>query len=174
MYFPKSFLPVAFVVGILLGCSSVESVKTSEQTSKIDDLYVVIDPGASFKDFGNAVKDGLSKKFQAAGVIAEITVPTGLELDTDSIKSKIAAHKYLLTVVLTEGTINPGLFSSQSSGVYDLNIYVVSTNRNIWRATIKLQGMAYGTGPESFVNKAIDALVKDGLMDAPPSAPGKT
>ncbi len=160
----KVLLLILFLTGGLLACSSVESSRAPDQTGKINDLYVVINPGASFKGFGDAVKKGLAEKFEAAGVTAEIIVPTGLELNSD-IETKTADHKYLFTIALTAGTVNE--FNQQVSGVYDLIIYEVSSKRAIWRATVKVGGMAWGTGHISFIDQTIGALVKDGLIDAP-------
>lgn len=79
----KGLLLVCVVVVTYAACSSVESIKAPDQTGKIDDVFAVINPGASFTSFGNAVKDGQAKKSAAAGVQAEIIVPTRLELESD-------------------------------------------------------------------------------------------
>src|SRR5262249_36098371 len=135
-----------------------------EQTQKIDDVFVVINPGSSFMSFGKGVKDALGKKFDLLNVKSEIVVPTGLELE-DSLKEQAASHNYIMTINLTEGTVSARLFPIQVGGNYDVKLFSSGTGQRVWRDSLKMQNN-YGLVAGMLVDRTIGAMQKDGLVDA--------
>jgi hypothetical protein len=141
---------------------SSKSAKALTQSGKLDDIYVIIDPGAKFTDFGNKAKQSFEAKFKKANMNAEVVVLTGLEMKVDTSGH---GHKYLLTVQLTSGGLQNG---EQRSGVYDISVFDVSTEDRIWRAEVSLDGMNNllfaGSNADDLANETIKDLIKDGLM----------
>jgi hypothetical protein len=159
----SKFWVLVAVVVFVSSCATIESTKAPEQTEKIDDVFVIVNPGNSFASFGKGVKEALQKKFTMLHVTSEIVVPTGLELE-DNIKQQAVSHHYVLTINLTEGTVTAGWTPIQVGGNYDISLFSVAKDQRVWRAALKMQNN-YGIAPGMLVDKMIGALQKDGLVD---------
>ncbi len=151
----------------LIGCgTTIESVKADiPADTKVDNVYAVLDMGSGAPTFNELVKNHFELKFQEAGIKGVVRLVTGLELDQDAFEKEAMENQseYLLVVQMTEGTV--GRYNIQETGVYDVSIYDVGTEKRIWRAKVESAGMAYGDAiAKGFVDKIFESLKNDGLL----------
>jgi hypothetical protein len=88
-----------------------------------------------------------------------------LELDQDVFEKEATENQseYLLVVQMAEGTV--GRYNIQETGVYDVSLYDVATEKRIWRAKVESAGMAYGDViAKGFVDKIFESLKNEGLL----------